>query len=112
MYKRPLPGGPVPRGQFPFLVDQAHFQLALVACFPHDLPALVVTTFVLGHVLGERVHRPVVRRVGDVHEERVVPLVLGDDAGGMVVNRIGVIECLGLLLWVGVGRNQGVVPGQ
>ena len=61
-----LPGDPVPRGQFPFLVDQAHFQLALVACFSHHFPALVVTALVLGHVLGKRVHRPVGRCVGDV----------------------------------------------
>ena len=102
----------VARSNFPILVHQPHLDLTFVTGLTHDVPTLVVLSFVLGDVFWKSMHRPVGCCVGNVHEERLFTFVFSDVAGGVIVYGVGVVELLGLVFLVRQGRDEGVFTSE
>lgn len=77
--------------------------------------AEIVAAFVFGDVGRFGVHGPVGGGVGDVEEKglvRLVLMVLGDEACGVVVDGVGVVIEVGLVVWICVGGDEGVVADE
>ncbi len=109
------PGAALLRGGFPAGVDQAELFHLRDAGGADGVVAGVVAAAIFGEVGGFGVHRPVRGGVGDVQEERlsgVVAGVVGDEAGGVVVDGVGVVKAPRLVFRVCVRRNPGVVAGE